>query len=299
MIAFNEEKHTYKHLTNGKFYTSVSHLIGLFKPKFNEAYWSVYTAIRLLKGMEKKDFSKYLMQKHNFRFGEEKMSVLYLIAQAEGILQQVVAKTPNVQDEWHTIRDEACERGTALHVAKEEQAYEAGYMKTNPKDINNNVKKIVNSEAINSTTIADKSVLTTPNTLKVSCKELYLLPDGYYPELIIWNDKYSICGTADKVWINTVDGIRFIDIDDWKTNKEIKMPDRYCMEMPLQHLSNVNYIHYTLQISIYAWMLEQVGFKVRNLYLTHQRVLDGPQTRYRLDYLKKEVKTMMEWKDKK
>jgi hypothetical protein len=301
MIAFNEGAHTYLHIGRNKYYSSVSGLISMFKPKFDEPYWAVYTAIRLAKKMEKPVFSKYLMRTHNFDFGAPKfIQTLYAIAKKEGVYEQIIKATSQVQDEWHTIRDESCEKGTKFHEHKEREAYKDGFMKTNPKDINNNVMKIIDSKPIKSTDTQENPVFQSKgeesSVLKMSCKELYLLPDGYYPELIIWNDDYTLCGTADKVWINTIDGIRFIDIDDWKTNKEIKMPNRYMMNPPLSHLSDVNYVHYTLQISIYAWMLEKVGFKVRNLYLTHQREIHEQPQRYKLTYLKKEVETMLKWR---
>lgn len=303
MIAFNEKAHSYLHIKRDKYYSSVSGLIALFKPKFDEPYWAIYTAIRLAKKMEKPVFSQYLMNKHNFDFGAPKfINILYGIAKKEGVYDEVIKNTPNVKDQWHTIRDESCEKGTKFHEQKEREAYEQGYMKTNPKDINNSVMKIIDSKPVDALSTTQTPVFQSKGdadtTLKMSCKALYELPDGYYPELIIWNDDYTLCGTADKVWINTIDGIRFIDIDDWKTNKEIKMPTRYMMKAPLDHLSDVNYVHYTLQISIYAWMLEQVGFKVRNLYLTHQKELHEQPQRYRLTYLKKEVETMLKWKQK-
>ena len=55
---------------------------------------------------------------------------------------------------------------------------------------------------------------------------------------------------------------------------------------PLQHLDDCNYIHYCLQISIYAWMLEQEGYVVRDLRFTH---INKP---YPVSYMKYEIENM-------
>jgi len=41
------------------------------------------------------------------------------------------------------------------------------------------------------------------------------------------------------------------------------------MKSPIGHLMDCNYIHYELQMSMYAWMLEQFGFTVRNIAFHH------------------------------
>ena len=41
------------------------------------------------------------------------------------------------------------------------------------------------------------------------------------------------------------------------------------MKPPVNHLMDCNYIHYELQISMYAWMLQQFGFVPRNLAFHH------------------------------
>lgn len=91
------------------------------------------------------------------------------------------------------------------------------------------------------------------------------------------------------------------------TNKEIKMKSYFDsktktsqkMKYPLNTLDDVNYYHYTLQLSTYAWMLQKLHpeFEVEDLILVH---FDhkGNQTIYHLDYLKKEVENMIKFYQK-
>lgn len=62
---------------------------------------------------------------------------------------------------------------------------------------------------------------------------------------------------------------------------------KYKMLDPLSHLDDVNYNHYRLQISCYAWLLEQAGFIVSDLEFRHLT------TPYRFKYMKKEVESIM------
>lgn len=108
-------------------------------------------------------------------------------------------------------------------------------------------------------------------------KDLKTLPDGVYPELRIYNHKYKKAGTVDKVIIETIDNIRWVDIKDYKTNKH---PLGYqgfkgqTMLGPLSYLQDASYSHYSLQMCIYGYFLEQFGYKVRSLELIHKRYLN-------------------------
>ena len=128
------------------------------------------------------------------------------------------------------------------------------------------------------------------------------LKDGFHPELILWNNKYKLAGQADMVFVETIGDKRYIYVDDHKTNKEIKTTNGYWqydketkkkywkgnyMLEPLSHLECCNYNHYRLQISTYAWMLEQEGYIVKNVSFTHLN------EQYRFEYLKTEVESML------
>ena len=86
------------------------------------------------------------------------------------------------------------------------------------------------------------------------------------------------------------------------TNKEIKTRGSYNtntkstvnMKYPLNNLPDVNFYHYTLQLSTYAWMLQKINpeFIIKDLILNH---FDhkGNNTLYHCDYLKKDVERML------
>jgi ATP-dependent exoDNAse (exonuclease V) beta subunit len=98
------------------------------------------------------------------------------------------------------------------------------------------------------------------------------LKDGYYPELILWSDKYKIAGMIDKVYI---EGNK-VWITDYKTNKNeiTKGDDKYKMLYPLDYLNDSSYYHYECQLNIYGYLLELLGYKVQNLQIIHKRFLD-------------------------
>lgn len=92
------------------------------------------------------------------------------------------------------------------------------------------------------------------------------------------------------------------------TNAEIKTKSYYDsktrtsqkMLYPLNRLDDTNYWHYNLQLSTYAWMIQQYHpeFDVEDLILIHFRP-DGKQDIYHLEYLKDEVEAMIKHHHKK
>ena len=151
------------------------------------------------------------------------------------------------------------------------------------------------------------------------------LKEGVYPEHMVYLKSMSLCGQADLVEV--VDG--YINIHDYKTNKEIKDKGFTNWEgitkklyKPVNHLDDCNLKHYNLQLSIYAYIIKKHNPKLKIGKLTIQHVKfvkvgedsNGyPITKvengepvleevkiYELPYLKDEVSSLMMWlKDKK
>ena len=123
-----------------------------------------------------------------------------------------------------------------------------------------------------------------------------------YPEVLlhyISNDnELRLAGQADLVLINEDE----VQILDFKTNKEIKKSSHFntvtkkhkMMKYPLNNLMDSNYWHYAMQLSTYAWMIQQIDnrFNIKTLNLIHYDH-NNKRTIYPVPYLKKEVEAML------
>lgn len=87
----------------------------------------------------------------------------------------------------------------------------------------------------------------------------------FYPETILCHPTLPIAGTADLI-VKRGDG-RY-SIIDWKTNKSIYRSSfgGKMMKGSLNHLQDCNFMHYSLQLSLYALML---GEKINRLSIVH------------------------------
>jgi len=146
------------------------------------------------------------------------------------------------------------------------------------------------------------------------------LTDGVYPEHLVYLKSVGICGQADVVEV--VDGC--ININDYKTNKEIKTKAYTNWEgitskmyAPIAHLDDCNLNHYNLQLSIYAYIIKKHNPKLKIGKLTIQHVkfvelakdkngypinqhIDGEPViedivMYDMPYLKNEVISIINW----
>ena len=66
------------------------------------------------------------------------------------------------------------------------------------------------------------------------------------------------------------------------------------MKYPLNNLPDINFWHYTMQLSTYAWMLQKINpnFVIKDLILNHYDHA-GNNTIYHCEYLKDEVERML------
>ena len=151
------------------------------------------------------------------------------------------------------------------------------------------------------------------------------LTDGVYPEHLVYLKSVGLCGQADVVEV--VDG--YININDYKTNKEIKEKGYTNWEgitskmfKPINHLDDCNLNHYSLQLSIYAYIIKKhnPSLKIGKLTIQHVKfkqigedengypinehyngepILDEIKM-YEVPYLKDEVNSLIMWlKDNK
>ena len=66
------------------------------------------------------------------------------------------------------------------------------------------------------------------------------------------------------------------------------------MKYPLTTLDDVNFNHYQLQLSTYAWMLQKINhdFNIKRLFICHFDH-EGNQNIYEVRYLKDDVEKML------
>ena len=271
-IAFVEETHKYFDVTNpDAVFTSVTTMIHEYTQPFDKDFWSAYKALEKLLPKDKwniekksllntKKFDKVLLEMHEINendFNREQQFIL---------------------DEWDNENRKSCERGTKIHADLENSFYQ--------KKENIDISKFEIGG-------------------KFECRKDYSdldIENGIYPEYLISrvseDGKLRIAGQIDLL---VKKGNKII-IADWKTNKEIKTKSFFNsstktsvkMKFPLNNLDDVNYWHYTLQLSTYAWMIQKLNpeFEIEDLVLVHFDHKDN-MTVYHLPYLKEEVIKML------
>lgn len=181
---------------------------------------------------------------------------------------------------WAAENKKAVDRGTLFHKMREEE--------------------LLGCETINNLEIKqpiiDEGVKYAP--------EQKLLA-GIYPELLVTLNSAKICGQADYVEI-TEDG--FINIKDYKTNKEIKLNGFTNWEGieekligPLSNIPNSNYWIYALQLNIYAYIIKRNNpkLKIGKLELLHIKFDEQNEVKeivpYVLPDLQSDVKRAIEY----
>lgn len=96
-----------------------------------------------------------------------------------------------------------------------------------------------------------------------------------FDEQILYT-KYGIAGTTDKLFHVTSHKNSPFDLEDFKNLKngldfipKEKVRDKWCL-FPIEHLPNCNFTKYTLQLSMYAFMYEELsGRKCRKLTIRY------------------------------
>lgn len=272
-ICFNEETHTYWNENDDVKYISVTTLIERFTQPFDKDFWSAYKALeKLLSPEEWKLEKKSLLS--TLKFDKEILSIYDISENAFNKVQQ------DILDEWDKTNRESCERGTKIHSEIENRLYKMG--------ANVSLKKF----GIGGKFICDKGRTTLD------------LTSGVYPEYLISRTSEDgilrLAGQIDLLAINDYD----VYIIDHKTNKEIKTKGGFNtqtkqsskMLYPLNDLDDCNFNHYQLQLSTYAWMIQQINpkYNIKGLILNHYDH-NGNNTIYKCEYLKNHVEKMLKY----
>lgn len=247
-------------------------------------YTSVTTLLHQLEPV--KDFNKIAVQYVSKRTPEQLLLELSTKFNLDRSLVQSYldefGPVAGTQAVWKLENKRACDDGSAVHLVKENQVLSHKLFKTKE----------------------NKVIPLGVDALYVT--DLFSLPDGVYTELLIWNNDLMVSGQADLVILTTDEktGERLCEIQDYKTNKEIKdynyinsrtgvpVINEY-LNSPLNSYCNCNYWIYQFQLNIYAWMLGKFGFKFNGGTIIH---IPDNNKRIPLLNLQSEVTKLMEWR---
>ncbi len=152
-----------------------------------------------------------------------------------------------LKKEWDKRRD----IGTFIHgILEKHIKQESVFDENRSKNYNNRILQLIN--AYDSLRIKDKY----PNY-------------EHHPEMIVYNDEFKLAGQADLILLNHEK--KSIRIFDHKTNQKgitYRAFGNEKMYPPINDLPDCNYIHYGLQLSLYAYFLEkEFGYECSELSL--------------------------------
>lgn len=275
-VKYNDEEHLYWD-DNGKF-ISVTTLIGKFCQPFDSDYWSSYKAIERVLDKETFKIAKKDLQNN--------VSIDKIIEAFDIDREDFNSAKQDILDEWQKKNIEACERGTKIHADLEHS-----FTKKKETDM----KKYG---------LGGKFLINTNDSLNKSNTELLDIDKGVFPEYLIYrtsdDNKFRLAGQIDLLIKDGND----IYLRDYKTNSKIDEKSYYnprtkkyqMMNYPLNNLMDCNKVHYALQLSTYAWMLQKINpqFNIKQLMLIHYDH-DGNVTEIPVDYLKDDVIRMCKW----
>lgn len=268
-VFYNDEIHKYWTKNDKQNCISATTLVHEFTT-FDSDFWSSYKTLEfLLSEDEFKEIKPTLLDKKIFK------SEFY---KGYGINDnQFENKRSEILKEWDRKRDESCIRGTAIH-----KQMENGHLKGNTKEL-----QYLNLGGTFKTDISNK--------IKIG-------EQGVYPELLLSrisdDGKLRVAGQADLIIIDGFD----VYILDYKTGKKMdtksyfdnKSKKSQKLKYPLNNLDDCNFIHYSLQLSLYAWMIQKIDprFNIKMLLLIHIDH-DNNVNNYECQYLKTDIERML------
>lgn len=291
MVIFDKDKHSYTwHKEEQEIdMISVSGFFSHFKEPFDSAHISARKVCNEIDSKKYKDFLTSTL-------GNEREAVgKFILSLDQKSSDDFLMRQMNYVKTWKKTGTDAADEGTFHHSEFEKRDYERGWALNSYNQKKYRVQQNPFHHLYDNCTIKDN---------------LFELEDGYYPELLLPYYEGLITGTSDKVFIETTSTGRYVDIDDYKFVGELLKKSKFfdkekkkfpTFKYPIDHLNACNFYEYEIKISMYGWILEQFGFKVRSLKLSHMKKLELPggiehlEIQHDLQYRKKEIEMMVDF----
>lgn len=253
-LFFDPVKHTYTTVveTNP---ISVTTLIGEYSHPFDENYWLKYKAWEFIlfpNDLPEKRKEKFRKVRKNINFSAlGDPAVFDILESTYPNLVEIVNNeiTSNIKSDWDIKNKNSIITGTAYHDYKEKESISTG-----------TCFNLMNG-------LEYKTIVpyTWEEGIKKQVVDMHNLKEGFYPELIIYYD--GVIGQADKVFIDDDKGFY---ISDYKTNAKLTYENKFQrMLAPLGHLEDCKINIYSIQLSMYAYMLSSYGYECKGLLIEH------------------------------
>jgi len=305
-IQFDPINHTYTR--NGLIYTSATTIVGKYKKPFNRRFWAMYSTL-------KETFEMYVR-------ADEPNNVIW-VNQRPYTLDELYSievykeGSRMMKNGWDDTTKTACDRGNKIHDYLENTINDS---KGDNGESNDIIKPL---QALNINVFSTEHDLDSTNLKEVYpdiyFTLLYYIQQGctIYAEKKVYIDTYKVSGMIDCLVIKDNNFM----IIDWKTNKDIihfksgyykkqKVGNKYIktdtwiehpkyLLDPLNHLEESKGNIYSLQLSLYAYIMESWGYKLINngLLIFHFRPTKNPE-RIPIKYMKQDIHTMLEHHNK-
>lgn len=224
---------------------------------FNDFEFDEETHIYTYKGQKIKTSSTALISQYSQPFDKENMAAR--CAKKKGITKEEMIA------EWDLNNLISQNKGTYLHAYMENSTANKKYCY--PKD---NILKNIGRDFFAEGDMWVK-ITSMMNKFQNDIRG-HMIP--IRSELVIGNPDYNLAGTADQIYYNKAS--QNLEIWDWKTNKKIEFEgykdfrtqQTQKMIYPLGHLDDCNFVHYSLQLSMYKDILQTMtGLTFGNNYI--------------------------------
>lgn len=306
-INFDPEKHLYTD-TEGRRYTSVTTLIGMYKVPFNKRYWSMYTAL-------KEAGFKVIPTKEG-----KVISVNGVLRSIDSLYRNPINNhdVQKLVQRWDNITKEACDRGNTIHNFLEDSINESKNDKegkTNDiirplSQVGNNILVIRNQHDLDKTGLQD----TYPD-IYIRLASYIMRGCTLFAEKKVFLPEFLIAGMVDVLIVHLPS--KQFAIMDWKTNKDEMLfnsgyykkenykgvwvksstfikTDKHLLS-PLDSVEDCKGMIYSLQLSLYAVILSYWGYRLveNGLEIFHIRPNERPKL-IKVPFLQKEILKMLE-----
>ena len=236
---------------------------------FSREFWLSYKAIEAVIDPIKWESIKIPLLKSK-KIDEKILSMVNI--------EEYNLKRAEIDQEWIQKNEEAKNRGNVMH------------------------------EQLHNMLITDlsgcKSTFGIPTDIyKVMKTEQFKACDGLFPEFrmeVKLDDDITLIGIADLI---IKDGST-IKIIDYKTDDKIERDSHFdlakkkkkCMKYPLSRIPDCNLSHYQIQLSMYAWMIQQIDPNLEITELEVMHIQDGKLKKiYTVDYIKDTIEQLLKW----